>query len=129
MNKKTESLEFKCHKCGSNKLARTKRVNCITPVEIISNGNLKYDPTVIIITGDFSSNNEMFCCKDCGKILYYYNGLVKTEKRLWEYLEYCADSYFQADSTEEGSAEEHALDLMARVEEDGYVIPKPDKNI
>jgi hypothetical protein len=127
MNKKSESLEFKCLECGSNQLARTKQVNCITPVEIISNGNLKYDPSVIIVTGDFTSNNERFCCRDCGQILYYYNGIVKTEKRLWGFLEYCAETVFQPDSSEEGSAD--TLDLAARVEEDGYAIPKSEKDM
>lgn len=123
MNKKSESLEFKCHKCGSNKLACIKRMKCITPVEIISNGNLNYDPAIIIDTGDCSNNTEKFCCKECETLLVHYNGFVKTEKELWGYLEYCTDTYFQP-----GSAKEHTFDLMARVEEDGFITLRPEKD-
>jgi hypothetical protein len=115
MNKKSESLEFKCHKCGSNKLACIKRVYCVTPVEIISNGQLSDGPAVIIDTDEYSNNTEKFQCRDCETPLVYRHWYVRTEKELWECLKYFADS------TGEGSSQEHTLDLMARVEEDGFI--------
>ena len=121
---KRKNLEFKCYDCGGNKLAYQTHVKCLAPVEINSSGRLHYGP-VVIDASDYLKSSVMFCCRDCGTRLVYNNRGVRTEKKVRAYCKNYSDISYQPRS----AAEEQALfDLMDKVEKDGVVIPKSERD-
>ena len=79
-----EKVEFKCKKCGSNKLGYQKYAKCITPVSQ-ENGNIKYSLSEIN-ENDYLCVSNGFICMTCKSLVEYCGLRFETEKDLLDYF-------------------------------------------
>jgi len=77
--------KFRCHHCGSNKLAYTEYVRHLIPVEPDQNGNYVY---LYPVTDEDDSvvTEQGYCCRECGQMLQHHTLRIQTEKELLNYL-------------------------------------------
>ena len=121
--KEKKRAEFKCWKCGSNKLAYRKYLEYVAPVEIKSNGLVYYEPRMVD-TSEYTNTYSYFCCRDCGAKLVHNNRHVRTTEQLQTYLKNTLDRHIDSYSEKEKQA---LFDLMDQTEKDGVYLNNEEK--
>ena len=128
---KNYCIKFTCPKCGSNKIAFQEYVKSITHAGFMSCGKLYYT-LAAIDQEDFMPEARGFRCRDCGYMLTRCGHQVTTEKELWDYLDELPCSPGKpsaAPEYDEYELSQETLDLMDKVERDGLVIPKSERDM
>lgn len=80
-----ENCEFKCWKCGGNKLAYQKYIKSLTPVSLQENGQIEYGLSVYD-EDDFLTASNGFVCVECRLMLEHCGVSLETEQAVLDYL-------------------------------------------
>ena len=108
------SNEFKCWKCGSNKLAYQKYVRCITPLSLRENGQIEYRQSKFD-EEDYLAVLNGFCCAECGLLIEHCGFRIETEQELFDYLS-------MNPKIREQEQKEYEENLIAQIAQDEQII-------
>jgi len=78
-------VNFKCEKCGSQRLAYQNYFKCVIAVEILEDGTIYYARSTINEDSTLGVEGH-FCCADCGHPIYHCADPIRTESELQYYL-------------------------------------------